>query len=142
MMSAHSSGIRRFFSILVVVLLASIASAGIVAASTTDLRDFAPVAFDGAVLLPGLVVIGALMSLAIDDVARSAVALVATSILGSAIFFFAVAAPGLSISGVRVGLVDRATNFALLAFLLILLFGLAGMVVAWLIEMVVRPNRW
>lgn len=128
--------------IALVTLLASIASAGIVAASTTDLRDFAPVALNGAMLLPGLVIIGALLSLAIDDVARSAIALVVTSVLGATIFFFAVAAPGLSMSGVRVGVVDRATNFALLAFLLILLFGLAGTVLAWLVEMFVRPNRW
>lgn len=125
-----------------VTLLASIASAGIVAASTTDLRDFAPVALSGAALLPGLAVVGALLSLAINDVARSAIAIVLTSVLGATLFFFAVAAPGLSVSSVRVGVVDRATNFALLAFLLILLFGFAGTVLAWLVEMFVRPNKW
>ena len=45
-----------------------------------------------------------------------------------------IAAPGFSIPGVRVTLIDRATNFGLLALLMCLLFGLAGMVVAWIIE--------
>jgi hypothetical protein len=56
------------------------------------------------------------------------------AVLGSSLFAFAIAAPGIKVEGARVTLIDRATNYGLLAFLLILFFGLTGMVVAWLID--------
>ncbi len=114
--------------------LASVANAGIVASTTTDLRDLTPVHVGDIWLLPGLVLVGALLTLAIGDAARSALALVAAAIIGASIFALTIAAPGFSIPGVRVTLIDRATNFGLLALLMCLLFGLAGMVVAWIIE--------
>jgi len=125
---------RSLPGIALTVALASVANAGIVASTTTDLRDLTPVHVGDIWLLPGLVLVGALLTLAIGDAARSALALVAAAIIGASIFALTIAAPGFSIPGVRVTLIDRATNFGLLALLMCLLFGLAGMVVAWIIE--------
>jgi hypothetical protein len=125
------SGVIR---IVCAVVLATIADAGLVASTTTDLKDFTLISVNDIWLLPGLALIGALLVFAIDDVARSAIALVVVAVLGSGLFAFAIASPGLQIKGVRVTLIDRATNFGLLAFMLILFFGLGGMVVAWLID--------
>ncbi len=125
---------RAVARLVVATVLASVANAGIVASTTTDLRDLTAVPISDIWLLPGLVLVGTLLTLAIGDVGRSALALVAAAVLGSTLFGLAIAAPGFSIPGVRVTLIDRATNFGLLALLMCLLFGLSGMVVAWIVE--------
>lgn len=127
--------------IVVVVVLASVANAGIVASTTTDLRDLTPLNVSDIWLLPGLVLVGMLLTLAIGDLARSALALVAAAFLGASLFALTIAAPGFAVPGVRVTLIDRATNFGLLALLLCLLFGLSGMVVAWLVESVLGRKQ-
>ncbi|HBY45641.1 MAG TPA: hypothetical protein PLR44_01035 [Thermomicrobiales bacterium] len=125
---------RSYIRLIIATLLASVANAGIVASTTTDLRDLMPVHISDIWLLPGLVLVGTLLTLAIGDLARSAFALIAAAVLGSTLFGMAIASPGFAIPGVRVTLIDRATNFGLLALLMTLLFGLSGMVVAWMIE--------
>lgn len=132
---------RSLAGIAFTVLLASVANAGIVASTTTDLRDLTPVQVSDVWLLPGLILVGTFLSLAIGDVGRTALALVASAVLGASLFALAIAAPGFSIPGVRVTLIDRAINFGLLALLMCLLFGLAGMVVAWLIEAVLGRKQ-
>lgn len=132
---------RSLARLVLAVLLASVANAGIVASTTTDLRDLTPVYVGDLWLLPGLILVGTLLSLAVGDVARSALGLVAAAILGSTLFGLAIAAPGFSVPGVRVTLLDRATNFGLLALLMCLLFGLAGMVLAWIIEAAVGRRQ-
>lgn len=128
--------------LIIAILLASIANAGLVASTTTDLRDLMPIQISDIWLVPGLVLVGVLLSLAIGDAAKSALALSVAAVLGSVLFGLTIASPGFSIPGVRVTLIDRATNFGLLALLMSLLFGLAGMVVAWIIDAAIGRKQF
>ncbi len=76
-----------------------------------------------------------------DDVARSTVSLLAAGVLGATIVGLAIAAPGFRVSGVQTAMIDRGTTFGLLALLLIVLFGLAGIVVSWIAGAFFRPGR-
>jgi hypothetical protein len=133
--------IRRWIWEGCVVALGSIAAAGICASTTSDLQGLTVFHVDSAWILPGLAAIGALVTLAIADAMRSAVALGIISLAGSTMFGLAIAAPGLRVEGVRVTLIDRGTTYGLLALLLIALFGLCGMVAAWAINAVIRPGN-
>ncbi len=127
---------------IVSTLLAAVASAGLIGSTTTDLQNLTAFYLSDVWLLPGLVLIGILLSAANDDdVARSAVALLATGVLGATIVGLAIAAPGFRVDGVRTSMIDRGTTFGFLALLLIVLFGLAGIIVSWLIGAVIRPGR-
>lgn len=128
--------------LILVIVLASVANAGIVASTTTDLRDLTLIRISDIWLLPGLILVGTLLSLAIGDLGRSALALITASVVGSLLFALAVAGPGFSISAIRVTLIDRATNYGLLALLMCLLFGFAGLVVSWLIDAALGGQRW
>lgn len=128
--------------LILVIVLASVANAGIVASTTTDLRDLTLIRVSDIWLLPGLILVGTLLSLAIGDLGRSALALITASVAGSLLFALAVAGPGFSISAIRVTLIDRATNYGLLALLMCLLFGFAGLVVSWLIDAALGGQRW
>lgn len=132
---------RSLAGLLGTIMLASVANAGIVASTTTDLRNLTPIGVSDVWLLPGLILVGTLMSLVIGDVARTSLALVAAAVIGASLFALAIAAPGFAVEGVRVTLIDRATNFGLLAFLMSLLFGLTGMVLAWIVESVVGRKQ-
>lgn len=133
---------RDTVRLILVIVLASVANAGIVASTTTDLRDLTLIRVSDIWLLPGLILVGTLLSLAIGDLGRSALALITASVAGSLLFALAVAGPGFSISAIRVTLIDRATNYGLLALLMCLLFGFAGLVVSWLIDAALGGQRW
>lgn len=133
---------RTRLRMLVSALLGAIASAGLVGSTLSDLQRLTALYLSDVWLLPGLIAIGALISLANeDDVGRSAVALLAAGILGATLVGLAIAAPGFRVAGVQTAMIDRGTTFGLLALMLIVLFGLAGIVVAWLIGAFVRPGR-
>jgi hypothetical protein len=83
------------------------------------------------------VLLGVLLGLAVGDTARGAVGLVIVALLGSTLYGLAIAAPGFRVAGVRVTLIDRGTTYGLFALMLIGLFGLSGIVIAWLIESLV-----
>jgi hypothetical protein len=126
----------------VTVLLASVASAGLVASTLSDLQSLTAIHISDVWLLPGLVLIGALIALANDeDIARGAVSLLIAGVLGALLVGLAIAAPGWQVPGARTSLIDRGTTFGLLALLLIVLFGLAGIIVAWLIGTFIRPGQ-
>jgi hypothetical protein len=125
----------------IVIVLASIASAGLCASTTSDLQALTMFRVASAWIIPGLAIIGALMTLAINDAMRSAVALVIVSIAGATIFGLAIAAPALRLEGSRVSLIDRGTTFGLLALLMISLFGLLGMVIVWTVNTLFRPGN-
>ncbi len=133
---------RDTVRLILVIVLASVANAGIVASTTTDLRDLTLIRISDIWLLPGLILVGTLLSLAIGDLGRSALALITASVVGSLLFALAVAGPGFSISAIRVTLIDRATNYGLLSLLMCLLFGFAGLVVSWLIDAALGGQRW
>ena len=123
-------------------LLAAIASAGLMASTSSDLQNLTAFQINDIWLLPGLVLIGALISIANDeDVARSAIALLAAGVLGSVLVGLAIAAPGFRVEGVQTAMIDRGTTFGLLALILIVLFGLAGIIVSWVIGAFFRPGR-
>jgi len=133
---------RDTVRLILVIVLASVANAGIVASTTTDLRDLTLIRVSDIWLLPGLILVGTLLSLAIGDLGRSALALITASVAGSLLFALAVAGPGFSISAIRVTLIDRATNYGLLSLLMCLLFGFAGLVVSWLIDAALGGQQW
>lgn len=133
---------RDTVRLILVIVLASVANAGIVASTTTDLRDLTLIRISDIWLLPGLILVGTLLSLAIGDLGRSALALITASVVGSLLFALAVAGPGFSISAIRVTLIDRATNYGLLSLLMCLLFGFAGLVVSWLIDAALGGQQW
>jgi hypothetical protein len=123
-------------------LLAAVASAGLMASTSSDLQNLTAFHVNDVWLLPGLVLIGALISVANDeDVARSAIALLAAGALGATLVGLAIAAPGFRVEGVQTAMIDRGTTFGLLALLLIVLFGLAGIIVSWVIGAFFRPGR-
>ena len=132
---------RQYALEAVVIVLASIASAGLCASTTSDLQALTAFHVGSAWVLPGLALIGALTTLAINDAMRSAVALLIVAVAGATMFGMAIAAPAFRLDGTRVSLIDRGTTFGLLALLLISLFGLLGMVVVWTINTLVRPGN-
>jgi len=122
---------------IIAVLLAALANAGLIVSIVVDLKGLTPIAISDFWLIPGIVVLGALLGLTIGDTARGAVALLVVAVLGASLSGLAIAAPGARVEGVRVTLIDRGTTYGLLALMLIALFGLSGIVIAWLIESVV-----
>ena len=133
---------RTRLRLIASTLLAAVASAGLVASTSSDLQNLTAFYLSDVWLLPGLVLIGVLLSAANDDdVARSATALIVAGVLGATIVGLAIAAPGFRVEGVQTAMIDRGTTFGLLALLLIVLFGLAGIVVSWLIGAFLRPGR-
>lgn len=123
-----------------VVLFGSIAAAGLCASTTSDLQGMTPYPINSSLILPGLILLGALVTLAINDAMRSAVALLIIAVCGATMFGLAIAAPGFRVEGVRVMLIDRGTTYGLLGLLLIALFGLCGMVLAWALNAIFRPG--
>lgn len=127
------AGVTRALRTALAIVLASVAAAGLLVSTSSDLDGLTPFPIDDALLLPGLVLIGLLLGLAIGDAGRSAVALVIAGTLGTLLYAAAVAAPGREVPGVRTTLIDRATSYGLLALMLIVLFGLIGVVLSWLL---------
>jgi hypothetical protein len=121
-------------------LLASVANAGLFASSSHDLRPFGEVSLGGAWLVPGIILVGACVALAVGDASRSAVAVVAASVCGAVWFGLALAAPGLSVAPLRVVLIDRGTTFGLVALLMNALFGMAGLGIVWIVRSFVAPS--
>ena len=128
--------------LIVSTLLAAVASAGLMASTSSDLQNLTAIHINDFWLLPGLILIGVLISVANDeDVARSAIALLAAGVLGATLVGLAIAAPGFRVEGVQTAMIDRGTTFGLLALLLIVLFGLAGIIISWVIGAFFRPGR-
>lgn len=133
---------RTRLRLIASTLLAAVAGAGLVASTSSDLQNLTVFYLSDVWLLPGLILIGVLLSVANDDdVARSATALIVAGVLGATIVGLAIAAPGFRVEGVQTAMIDRGTTFGLLALLLIVLFGLAGIVVSWLVGAFLRPGR-
>ncbi|HUG15643.1 MAG TPA: hypothetical protein VMM78_11580 [Thermomicrobiales bacterium] len=132
---------RQWLLEAVVIVLASVAAAGLCASTTSDLQALTVFHVNSAWIIPGLVLIGALMTLAINDAMRSAAALMIVSVAGATLFGMAIAAPALRLDGTRVSLIDRGTTYGLLGLLLIGLFGLLGMVAVWTVNTLVRPGN-
>ena len=122
-------------------LLGSLAISGLFASTVTDLQRLTVVPISGALLIPGLILIGMLMALVADDMMPAAVALVISSVMGSLLFMGAIAAPGARVPELRNSLFDRGLTFGMLAVMLSLLFGMAGIFVSWLVTAIFRPNR-
>ncbi|MEX1157483.1 MAG: hypothetical protein WEC79_00970 [Thermomicrobiales bacterium] len=140
-MSEYSPAPARL-RLIASTLLASIASAGLVASTLSDLQNLTAFYLSDVWLLPGLILIGVLISIANDDdVARSTIALLIAGVLGATLVGLAIAAPGFRVEGVQTTMIDRGTTFGLLALLLIVLFGLAGIVISWVAGAFLRPGR-
>jgi hypothetical protein len=123
-------------------IVAALAAAGLVGSTSADLQQLTAFHVPDFWLLPGLVVIGVLISIANeDDVALSAAALLIAGVGGATVVGLAIAAPGFRVEGVQTAMIDRGTTFGLLALLLIVLFGLAGIIVAWIGGAFFRPGR-
>lgn len=136
------SSARARLRLIASAVLAAIASAGLLASTSSDLQNLTAIHIDDVWLLPGLILIGVLISVANDeDVARSAIALFSAGVLGATLVGLAIAAPGFRVEGVQTAMIDRGTTFGLLALLLIVLFGLAGIIVSWVIGAFFRPGR-
>jgi hypothetical protein len=135
-----SEVLRRRLRETSATLFGTIAAAGLCASATSDLQELTLFYVGGAWALPGFVLLGALVTLVINDALRSALALVIISVAGATLFGLAIAAPGVSVEGVRVTLIDRGTTYGLVGMLLIALFGLCGMVLVWITNSLVRPG--
>lgn len=123
-------------------LLAAVASAGLIASTSSDLQNLTAIYLDDVWLLPGLILIGALISVANDDdVARSTISLLIAGVIGAIIVGLAIAAPGFRVERVQTAMIDRGTTFGLLSLVLIVLFGLAGIIASWVIGAFFRPGR-
>lgn len=122
------------------VTFATIAFAGLMLSSMTDLKNLVAIPIPSAMLIPGIILIGALLTVVVGDVGRASIALLMATVLGATLFALAIAAPGFAVEEVQVRLVDRGTTYGLLALMLFGLFGMSGMVVAWLLESFVGPR--
>lgn len=131
---------RQYLVEAFAVVLASIAAAGLCASTTSDLQALTVFPISSGWIIPGLALIGALLTLAINDAMRSSVALVIVSLAGSSLYGLAIAAPSFTLEGSRVSLIDRGTTYGLLALLMIGMFGLLGMVVVWVFNTMFRPG--
>ena len=127
---------RRWGTFALAALLGAVASAGLIASTTSDLQPFTAVRIGGAWLIPGLMLIGALLATGVGEAALGAGALAVSALLGSIIYGAALSAPGFKVEQVQVQLINRATTQGLVAFILILLFGLAGMMIALVVALV------
>jgi hypothetical protein len=135
-----SEVLRRRLREWMATVLGTIAAAGLCASATSDLQYLTVIYISGALAIPGFILLGALVTLAINDAIRSAVALAIMSVAGATIFGLAIAAPGLRVEGVRVTLIDRGTTYGLLGMLMIAIFGLCGMVLVWVFNSLIRPG--
>lgn len=126
---------RQWAAMALATLLASVASAGVIASTSSDLAPFAATRVGGAWLLPGLMLIGALLAVAVGDALRSAAALAAAALLGALLYGSALSAPGYRVAELQVTLINRGTTQGLVAFMLILFFGLAGMMAALIVAL-------
>ncbi len=119
---------RRWGGWALTVVLGAITTAGLFAASTNDLRQYAPIAFSAAWLVPGLVAVGVVVAVIISDGIRGAAAMAAVACLGSLLYGAAIAAPGTAVPEIQTTLMNNGTVQGLGAFLLTLIFGMIGVV--------------
>lgn len=111
-------------------LLAAIASAGLFAATTNDLRTFAPLTLNTVWLVPGMMLIGVLLAASNSDGIWAAGAMGATALVAAILIGGAIASPGFVVEPIRTTMINNGTVQGLAAFLLILIFGMIGVVVA------------
>lgn len=118
----------RWVRAVVSALLAGVAGAGLFATSTNDLRVFSPVTLNAAWLVPGVIVLGILVALANGDGAWAAGAMGGAALLGAFLVGGAIAAPGARVEPIRTTMINNGTIQALAVFLLMLIFGMIGVV--------------
>jgi hypothetical protein len=126
---------KRWGAFVLASVLGAIASAGLIASTTSDLQPFTGLHIGSVWLIPGLMLIGALLATGIGEAALSGGALAVAALLGSVLYGLALSAPGFKVDEVQVQLINRGTTQGLVAFMLIMLFGLAGMMIALLAAM-------
>jgi hypothetical protein len=136
---SRPTGWARF---VVAVMLAAVANAGLMATWFLDMERLVAVPLNDTLVFLGVVGVGLLLALALDDFARSAIALVVASALGAVLFGLAVSAPGFVVDEVRVTLINRGTTFGLAALLFTSLFGLIGLAAGWVVEAFGQRGRW
>ena len=119
---------RRWSLALLSTLFGAISGAGLCAATTNDLQVFAPVSLSAVWLAPGLIVVGALVAVANVDGVWAAGAMGGAAILGASILGAAIAAPGIEVEPIRTTMINNGTIQGLTAFLLLLIFGMIGVV--------------
>ncbi|RIK47132.1 MAG: hypothetical protein DCC58_00885 [Chloroflexi bacterium] len=111
-------------------LLAGVASAGLFAATTNDLRPFAPLTMNAAWLLPGMIAIGILLATINSDGIWAAGAMAAAAVVAAVLHGSAIAAPGFAVEPIRTTMINNGTVQGLAAFLVVLIFGMIGVVAA------------
>jgi hypothetical protein len=119
---------RKWALAVLTSLLAAIAGAGLFATTTNELRVFAPIGLNGVWLAPGLILIGALLATANLEGTWSAGAMGAAAVLGATLYGAAIAAPGIEVAPIRTTMINDGTVQGLAAFLLLLIFGMIGVV--------------
>ncbi len=123
---------------ILVCVCATIASAGLVASTTEDLRDLTLVPIPGALQLPGMILIGMLCAFALRSVAAATIALIVISVGGALLQGLAIALPAFEIEAASVRLINRGMVQGFFALLLIFCFGMVGVVSATLVNVFVR----
>jgi hypothetical protein len=118
----------RWAIAVVSTLLAAVAGAGLFAASTADLQPYAPLAIGSIWLVPGLIAIGVLVGLANTEGLWAAGSMAAAAGVAAFLYGSAIAAPGMRVEPIRTTLINNGTVQGLVAFLLILIFGMIGVV--------------
>lgn len=123
---------------VLVCILGTVAMAGLVASTTTDLRELTLISIPGFLEIPGIIVIAMLCSFALRSAAASAIGLVAIAVGGAILHGLAIALAAFEIEAASVFLINRATVQGFYALLVIFCFGMAGVVIAMLINVFVR----
>lgn len=112
--------------------------AGMVASTTSDLRELTLVAVPGWVQIPGVILIGLLCGLALRSAVASVVVLVVMAIFGALLQGAAIALAGLEIDEVAVTLINRGTVQGFFALLVIFCFGMVGIVASMMVNVFAR----
>lgn len=129
---------RRHGTSLLVVVLGTIAMAGMVASTTEDLGPLAIVQVPGWMQLPGIIVIGFLIGMTLRSAAAAMVSLLVIAVLGAVLQGMAIALPGLEIERASTHLLNRGTVQGFFALILIFFIGMVGVVAALLMNVFAR----
>lgn len=118
-------------------VLAAIAAAGLFASTTNDLRIYAPMAFSPAWLVPVLIALGALVAAATPDGIWAAGSMGAAALLAALLVGAALSAPGIEVEPIRTTMINKGTIQGLAAFLVILIFGMIGVVASLVLRSII-----
>lgn len=123
---------------LAVVVLGTIAMAGMVASTTEDLGPLVAVQIPGWMQIPGIILIGFLVGVALRSAASAMLSLLVIAILGAILQGLAIALPGFEIERASTYLINRGTVQGFFALILIFFIGMVGVVAALLINVFAR----